>query len=225
MRSKLELLFHTILRLIKNMHLPEELKSRDYTIIIDKSGSMTIKDQKNGTKTRWQVMQETTEAYARYCEEIDSDGITLYLFSSRFKRYDNVKANKIEQIFIETFCMGQTYLDEVLRDAMENYFQRKENGSAKSNGEIFLIFTDGAPDDKSAVIDVIVDATRRIDTDTEIGISLIQVGSDPEAAQFLKELDSDLEKNGAKYDICNTLNLDDLWDIPPYEVLLAAIND
>lgn len=207
------------------MYLPEELKSRDYTIIIDKSGSMTTKDQKGGKKSRWEIMQETTEAFARYCEEIDPDGITIYTFSSRFKRYDNVTSSKVIQIFQETYPMGTTSLDEVLKDALDNYFQRKDNGSAKPNGEIFLVFTDGAPDDKPPVIDVIVEATRRIDLDSEIGISFIQVGSDPEAAQFLQELDDDLEKNGAKYDICNTLTLEDLDDIPPPEVLLKAIND
>lgn len=207
------------------MYLPEELKSRDYTIIIDKSGSMTTKDYENGTKSRWQVMEETTKAFARYCEEIDPDGITVYTFSGRFKRYDNVTTSKVEQIFQETYPMGRTNLDKVLKDALDNYFQRKENGSAKPNGEIFLVFTDGAPDDKPPVISVIVDATRRIDLDSEIGISFIQVGSDPEATQFLQELDDDLEKNGAKYDICNTLTLDDLEDISPPEVLLRAIND
>ncbi|NEO36305.1 MAG: VWA domain-containing protein [Moorea sp. SIOASIH] len=206
------------------MYVPEELKDRDYTIIIDKSGSMTIKDEKRGTKTRWEVMTETTEAYARYCEEIDPDGITVYVFSSRFKRYDNVTTNKVEQIFQETYPMGGTYLDEVLRDALDNYFQRKANGSAKPNGEIFLVFTDGAPDDKPPVIDVIVNATRRIDKDSEIGISFIQVGSDPQAAQFLQELDKSLEEKGAKYGICNTLTLGDLEEIPPPEVLLRAIN-
>ena len=65
------------------------LKNRDYTIIIDKSGSMYTKDQAGG-KSRWALMQESTIALANKCEELDPDGMTVYVFFGRFKRYDNV---------------------------------------------------------------------------------------------------------------------------------------
>jgi hypothetical protein len=38
-----------------------KLRNRDYTLIIDKSGSMSTKDQAGG-KSRWDVMQESTLA-------------------------------------------------------------------------------------------------------------------------------------------------------------------
>jgi len=207
------------------MFIPEELKLRDYTLIIDRSSSMSTPDQRGGKKTRWEVIQEATLGLARVCEGLDPDGLTVYAFAGRFKRYDKVTTSKVEQIFQENFPAGGTNLDGVLRDALGNYFQRKESGSAKPNGEIILVVTDGAPDDKPPVIEVIVEATRRIERDSELGISFIQIGSDPEATRFLKELDNDLEKNGARYDICNTLTFDDLEDIPPHEVLLRAITD
>src|SRR4028118_1782481 len=100
------------------------LEDRDYTLIIDKSGSMSIKDQPGG-KSRWNVMQESTLAIASKCEEFDPDGITVYLFSGRFKRYDNVTANKVIQIFKENEPSGRTDLARVLQDATENYFKRK----------------------------------------------------------------------------------------------------
>ncbi|MBD0312670.1 MAG: hypothetical protein ICV86_07220, partial [Microcoleus sp. T3-bin5] len=70
------------------------LQNRDYTIIINKSGSMYTKDHMGG-KSRWALMQESTIALANKCEELDPDGITVYLFSGRFKRYDNVTAAKV----------------------------------------------------------------------------------------------------------------------------------
>lgn len=216
--------FEYTLRLVRTMFTPEELKQRDYTLIIDRSASMSTPDQRGG-KTRWEVIQEATLGLARVCEKIDPDGITVYVFGGRFKRYDNVNTSKVEQIFQETFPAGGTNLDGVLRDALDNYFKRKENGDSKSNGEIILVVTDGAPDDKPPIIEIIVDATRRIEQDTELGISFIQIGSDPEATRFLKELDSDLTKNGAKYDICDTITFEDLEDIPPHEVLFRAIKE
>jgi hypothetical protein len=55
------------------------LEQRDYTLIIDKSGSMSMKDQLGG-KSRWHIMQESTLALANKCEEFDPDGITIYYF-------------------------------------------------------------------------------------------------------------------------------------------------
>ena len=46
------------------------VQDRDYTLIIDKSGSMSISDRPGG-KTRWDTAQESTMALARKCEEID----------------------------------------------------------------------------------------------------------------------------------------------------------
>jgi hypothetical protein len=59
---------------------------------------MSVTDQPGGM-SRWQAAQESTLAIARKCEQLDPDGITVYLFSSRFKRYDNVTSSKVEEIF------------------------------------------------------------------------------------------------------------------------------
>lgn len=200
------------------------VEERDYTLIIDKSGSMSTNDQLDG-KTRWDAAQESTLALAKKCEEIDPDGITVYLFSGRFRRYDNVTSDKVTQIYQENEPMGRTDLASVLQDALDNYFQRKAKGQAKANGETILIITDGEPDDYKSVMRVIIDASRQIDRDEELGISLIQVGKDAKATQFLKALDDQLETVGAKFDIVDTITMEDMEGIPLAEVLLNAITD
>ena len=200
------------------------LENRDYTLIIDKSGSMATPDQKGG-RTRWQSAQESTLALASKCEQFDPDGITVYLFSGRFKRYENVTASKVTQIFQENDPSGSTDLASVLKDAIENYFHRKSVGQTQPNGEIILVVTDGEPDDRKAVMKVIIEASRRMDTDEELSISLIQVGTDPQATRFLKVLDDDLQSAGAKFDICDTVTMEDMEDMSLSEVLLNAITD
>jgi uncharacterized protein with von Willebrand factor type A (vWA) domain len=200
------------------------LQDRDYTLIIDKSGSMSTTDQVGG-KTRWNVVQESTLALARKCEELDPDGITVYLFSGRFRRYDNVTSDKVAQVFQENEPMGRTDLAGVLQDALDNYFQRKAAGQTKANGEVILVVTDGEPDDRKAVMRLIIDASRRLDRDEELAISLIQVGKDSLATQFLKVLDDQLQEAGAKFDIVDTLTVDDMEDLTLSEVLLKAIQD
>ncbi|MGB3693512.1 MAG: VWA domain-containing protein [Spirulinaceae cyanobacterium] len=200
------------------------VEERDYTLIIDKSGSMSAPDQAVG-KSRWEIAQESTLALARACEKIDPDGITVYLFSGRFKRYDNVTSEKVAQIYQENDPMGRTDLAGVLEDALANYFQRKADGQAKPNGETILVVTDGEPDDRKMVMRIIIEASRQIDRDEEIGISLIQVGGDRRATQYLKALDDQLQTAGAKFDIVDTITIDDMENLTLTEVLLNAIID
>jgi vWA found in TerF C terminus len=200
------------------------LENRDYTLIIDKSGSMSTKDRAGGP-SRWQIMQESALALANKCEELDPDGITVYLFSGKFKRYDNVTAAKVGTIFQENDPSGRTDLAGVLSDALTNYFQRKAQGKTPVNGEIILVVTDGEPDDRKAVMQVILDATQKLDRDEELAISFIQVGTDEAATKFLKILDDDLGRAGAKFDIVDTITMNDMEDLTLKEVLLSAIND
>jgi hypothetical protein len=200
------------------------LEQRDYTLIIDKSGSMSIRDQLGG-KSRWDIMQESTLALASKCEELDPDGITVYLFSGRFKRYDNVTSSKVGQIFKENEPSGRTDLAGVLQDATSNYFQRKAAGQTKPNGETILVVTDGEPDDRKAVMKVIIEASRRMERDEEFAISFIQVGTDAQATKFLKILDDELQGAGAKFDIVDTVTMDEMEDMTLTEVLLNAITD
>lgn len=203
---------------------PSLIENRDYTLIIDKSGSMTTGDQVGG-KTRWEAAQESTLALARTCEAIDPDGITVYLFSGRFRRYDNVTSDKVTQIYELNEPMGRTDLAGVLEDALNNYFQRKAAQTTKSNGETILVITDGEPNDRKAVMRTIIKAANQIDRDEELAISLIQVGKDRKATAFLKALDDDLQRVGAKFDIVDTITMEAMENTPLSEVLLNAIID
>ncbi len=200
------------------------MSDRDYTLILDKSGSMSTPDQTSG-RSRWEIVQESTMALARKCEQFDPDGIAVYVFSGRFKRYDNVTAAKVEQIFRENDPAGTTNLASVLQDAINNYFERKAAGKTKPNGETILVVTDGEPDDRRAVFEVILNATRQMERDEELAISFIQVGKDPQATKFLKALDDQMQNIGAKFDICDTITIEDMEDMSLSEVLLNAITD
>lgn len=206
------------------MSLDSVLENRDYTLMIDKSSSMATADEP-GSKTRWELAQESTIALAQKCEEIDPDGITVYLFSGRFRRYDNVTSDKVCRIYAENEPMGRTDLASVLKDGLDNYFQRKDAQATKANGETFLIITDGEPTDHKAVIRLIIEASQKIDRDEELAISLIQVGRDKKATMFLRALDDQLQQSGAKFDIVDTITIEDMEDMSLSDVLLKAITD
>ncbi|MBN3911038.1 MAG: VWA domain-containing protein [Nostoc sp. NMS1] len=200
------------------------LENRDYTLIIDKSASMSTPDKKNGT-SRWLALQESTFALATKCEEFDPDGITIYLFAKEFQRYDHVTSAKVKQIFTENIPGDTTNLAGVLQDAINNYFQRKANSQTKPAGEVILVVTDGTQGDRQAVYEIIINATQRLDNPQELRISLIQVGADTKATKFLNALDVGLQSVGAKFDICDTITLEELEEMSLTDVLIKAITD
>lgn len=197
------------------------LKDREFTVIIDSSGSMATADQ--GGRTRWEAGRESLIAVAGKAEKYDSDGLTVYTFANRHKRFENVTAAKVSQIFDEVEPNGSTNLTGVLSDLFQNYLSRKTSGQTKPNGDIAVILTDGTPDDSASVKKEIINFTQKLDKDEEFGLLFIQVGNDGGANAFLKSLDDDLK--GAKFDIVDTITLDEVGDRTLSEVLAGAISD
>lgn len=203
----------------------KSLQDRDFTLIVDKSGSMGFNTDTHSGASRWKAAQEATLGLTAKISELDKDGITFYAFNSTFKRHDNVTPQIVADLWKEHEPNGGTELASVLKDALNSYFTRKAAGNVKPNGESFLVVTDGEPEDKAKVAQVIVDATKKMDRDGELEITFIQVGKDAEATTFLKFLDDGLKGKGAKYDIVDTLTIDEMGTKSLTEVLLASINE
>lgn len=198
------------------------LTGRDYTLIIDKSGSMAQRDQPGG-RSRWAIAEESAHAFAAKCEALDPDGLTLYVFGGRFRRYDNVGAERVAEVFRENEPCGSTDLAGVLEHAFAAHFARRAAGGRRP--ETIVVLTDGQPDDPRAVMRGIVEATKRLERDEDLALSFVQIGSDAGARRFLKVLDDDLQRAGAKFDVCDTVTIDEAERIGLTEVLLAAIDD
>lgn len=205
-----------------NTNLNAAILNRDYTLIIDRSGSMEDPVGSGDRRTRWESVQESTVAVARKINEFDSDGITLYTFSDRFDRYDNVGPDKVTEVFRGS-PMGSTALHLVLGHAFEDYFKRRDTGQAKVNGESFFVVTDGKPDNTQLVMNTIINATKRINNPKELSLTFLQVGDDKGAAEFLHKLDDELTPAGAKYDIVDTIPFSKLSGRSLTEVITAAI--
>lgn len=222
------------------MNLPQNanphLVNRDFTVIMDRSGSMGDPEKSGSSRTRWEAAEEATVALARECDKYDPDGITVYTFGSQFHRFDNTTPDKVKQIFQQVKPNGSTRLAEVLEDAFfgaDGYITRKKAGKAKQNGELFCVVTDGHPDNEQAVADIIIKATHQLTDPNEVNITFIQVGDDAGATKFLSNLDDKLEapenQQGntryAKYDIVDALTVDQLGGKDLTQVLVAAVTE
>jgi hypothetical protein len=200
------------------------LKTKNISVIIDRSMSMNFKD--SGDISRWDSAKESVYGVCLEAEKFDDDGLDVYLFNDTHEKFNGISADKVYGIFDENRPCGSTALGDVLEVAFSDYFERKKAGNAKE-GEVFLVVTDGAPDSKQKVYTALVEAASQVTSPTEIGVSFIQVGSDKGATAFLKELDDDLvAKHGAKYDIVDTLTVKEMNGKPSLtEVLINALTD
>lgn len=203
----------------------EDLKDRDYVLILDKSGSMGAESDTPSGQTRWEEAKESTLAIAQHCQKLDPDGITVVPFAGAFKVYESTTPDKVKEVFNENSPMGNTFLAAPLKATFDSYLKRKADGKAKSHGELILVVTDGCPQDGDAVAKEITAFTKHLDRDEEYGICFLQIGRDKEATKFLQSLDNDLEKQGAKFDIVNTKTIEEVEKIGLTATLLAAVNE
>lgn len=198
----------------------EELSKRDYVLCIDMSGSMS---EPHKGVTRWKYAQEQAQALARKCGEFDCDGIDVVLFASSIKVYSGVTADKVAQIFKENEPGNRTATHLALKHVVDVYFSKKDAGTAKP--VTCVVITDGEPNDRNEVVKVIVDASNKIEADEELAITFIQVGDDPGARAFLEFLDNDLQSKGAKFDIVDTRNEEEMENMTLTDILVAAVED
>ncbi len=210
-----------------------DLKQYDYTVIVDRSGSMN-EPHRTG-KSRWEAAAENAVSIARMAEKFDDDGITVYHFNQNFKRFDNQSADAVKNLFAEWQPGGSTGTAAVLRDVFSNYLTRVGDGQlwdglgeqreGQKRGELVFLVTDGQPDDHNAVCHEIVEFSKKLNHDDQIALQFVQIGDDPGAADFLKFLDDSLEEHGAKFDIVDTTPESEIGDTPFSEWVQKTLAD
>ena len=199
-----------------------ELNTRNYVLVVDKSGSMADPVGRSKPVSRWDAMKEYLSVIVRKCCELDDDGIDVYFFGTKFSKFENVTVDVVDGLFNKVSPMGGTDFVPVLTDVFNKHFSGDKPTTV-------LVVTDGQPSDgvdgQKALAKLLVNTANKIEADNDLAVQFIQIGEDPEASRFLKKLDDELQGAGAKFDIVDTKTCDDLETMSLEEVLLAAIQD
>jgi Mg-chelatase subunit ChlD len=191
-------------------------KGDNFIFGLDVSGSMAATDTPTG-QSRIEYAKEKAIQFANEASKWDEDGIDLITFGHQLTPYLNVTAATASEVIGGLKATeGSTDTAGLIRAA---YARHKEIGATENT--VLFIVTDGAPNDKEAVKQAIIDITNDIKDEHEFAISFLTVGNIDAALQaFLTGLDDDL--TGAKHDIVDVKALDQVDFITAF---VGALHD
>ena len=171
----------------------------------DRSKSMQTKDCPGGL-SRFVYVQNTMRGFIRRANDFDPDGVSFYFFNNQVSAHPDVATpEEIDKIIDTLQPDGGTATDLVIKAAYAEHKNKKAQATPEEQKDyqtFFLLFTDGEPNDKHAVEQEIIKITKDVVDPEEFRIAILTVGKiDSSLAKWLKDLDDNLTKKGAKYDI------------------------
>lgn len=204
----------------------------DGVFVLDASLSMSWGANKDRTgRSRWSEGEKLMTIVADEVGQVDDDGLTVYVYNNSMERVDGVTADVVSDFFRKRSPNGGTILAPALRDINQRFLPaNKKTGLFSGGGYVkvtpvkpvcVILFGDGAPSDKQAVADAIIDSTKRT-TRGNIGYLFVQVGYDDEATDFLKWLDTGLR--GAEYDCFARVRLEEIQGKSTRDLITMAFN-
>lgn len=212
----------------------KRMADRDMVLIIDRSSSMLTHDcpsssfaQQSGvlssllgmslgplsgsTMSRWNWVVAQTAELSRQTTGIYDKGITVVLFSSGFSVHENITLNRVPQLFKRTYPMGGTNLAPALGSQIGSYFQRRAAARGNVKPVVIGIVTDGMPNNRHAVRQAIIEATRLMRNPQEITIVFFLIGGmDYAGERFVRGLENTLVRDGAQFPIVRGIQFSQL---------------
>lgn len=213
--------------------LKKEALARQYVLLIDKSASMQSYDSDGGyRKDRWGAAEIACKGLVKAMFENDMDHkIPTYLFGHKVETIGELtNENQVMELFSQHEPDGRnTNLSDALETALNEHIGSVRNNYEVVPGTTVVVITDGAPNYRERVKNVIkryADPSNGfIKNDTELAISFIQLGDDSGATSFLEEMDKGWYFNSNKMDICDTKKDDSLRRLGAAKILEDAIFD
>ncbi|KAH8913506.1 hypothetical protein BT69DRAFT_1202927, partial [Atractiella rhizophila] len=177
----------------------------DVVFLVDDSPSMDV---------LWPDVQGALMGVAERCLQYDRDGLDVYFMNSGEQLESARDPQSIENLFHSVQPFGSTptgmRLDDLLRPYVDALEDAKRDGKPRPKPLLLLVITDGRADDPDLVKEVIVEMAGRLDDGRfppfQLGVQFLQIGDDPDAEEFLRELDDDLKAEHGIRDIVDTVS-------------------
>lgn len=216
------------------------LSSRDIILLIDRSGSMSEEDcpatrggfgffsRLNGqmdAATRWEWCENELITMSGMAAGALRQGMKVVMFATDDNVFDRVRLEQIPQIFGANRPSGSTNAAAALKKQLNWYFANKASQQGRNRPLVIAVITDGLPNNARALKKAIVEATNSMQRPDEIAITFLQVGRDSSGVNLVHELDDDLIRQGAMFDIVDCKDFGDLLNVGLGRALADAISE
>lgn len=198
-----------VVELSKKYQIPvdrlEVLRNYDIKFIIDDSGSMKIDGRMDEVK---EVLQMMVDIGCKF----DTDGVEIHFMNQTELDQNLTDSSKVNSILDKLKISGGTPTDKVLDKVLSKYFTEYESKEGNIKPLTLIILTDGCPNSKQWLEDVIVKYSQKLKDmnliESQIGIQFFQVGKDKDAKQYLEYLDDGLKAKYKCLDIVDTVHFE-----------------
>lgn len=185
-----------ILQAAAQKQVETSLANHSFVLLVDSSSSMNTKDCP-GSVSRWEWCRRQAEDL---CSKINlmaanlNSRIDITTFNSNFAAHSHCKLNSLAEVFRDNIPDGETNMTPAIEDAVNTFSSTLYYGKPV----VMAIITDGRPTDPEQVKKRIIRLANELRDPSLLTVVFIEIGT-PE--KYLRELDDDLTKQGAKADL------------------------
>jgi hypothetical protein len=158
----------------------------------------------------WLQARDALAGVVEFSRQKGGESIDIYCLNNPKYRLDLRTELDVRNFFDSIAPDGQTPLGAKLRQILDIYVPRIEEPSYNHKPISILVITDGRPTDDPGP--VIIDFARRLDARQvplhKLRLQFVQIGSDPDASEALRELDDDLGPMHGVRDMVDTVTFD-----------------
>ena len=170
------------------------LENQDIVLLVDSSASMNTKDCPGGL-SRWEWCRKQTSALYVGADKLsDNSRISIVTFNSEFHSHGRCRLDDIAKVFSDNVAEGETNMTPAIDDGLSFV----NSGLYSGKPAVIAVITDGRPTDAEQVKKRLIKLSNELRDPTLLTIVFIEIGT-PE--KYLRELDCDLVKQGARSDI------------------------
>jgi hypothetical protein len=147
--------------------------------------------------------------------------LTITTFNNAYDVMGRCNPAKVEQIYGTVVPKGSTDLV----DPLVNRLDANLNHDAK-HPVLIAVITDGLPNvprDPKVVNQALIDYSQRLNSPGQVIVTFLQIGDTFDGKDFCRDLDDNLVREGAKYDIVDTKTFDELKSEGLVNALIDAI--
>ncbi|MBK9142271.1 MAG: hypothetical protein IPM23_07240 [Candidatus Melainabacteria bacterium] len=180
------------------------LQGRDIVVIIDKSSSMSTRDAP-GALSRWDWTGRQLTGLAGSLSHVPRSRLDLVLFDNDARVFEGVTMSGIPGIFSTHSPSGGTNVTRALKEQIDRAFVR-----GFSRPLVIAVITDGAPSNARSLRELICQTTLKLASPDQLKITFLQVGSESQGNRLLPQLDRELSREGARFDIVDSKSFAEL---------------